>query len=253
MPKDFDEIQLTQEQIDDLIYEQRCNFYFEAKKIQAKNITANERIEAKRQFTAEELSDFILKENPSLKLDEYSKPIFEMFCFYFSRDKRFEECGEGFSLYKSIALVGSPGRGKTTIMEAFQRNKRQCFYLIDMNRVQEDCRNKAQDNIDYYKTFTSQVPGWGYNKNYFYQEQLCWCIDDIGKEEVLNDYGNKAYVFSKIIQFRSSNKQLLQYFPMHITSMLTADQIEAKYGEFVRSRMREQFNWIQYDGVDRRK
>jgi DNA replication protein DnaC len=83
--------------------------------------------------------------------------------------------------------------------------------------------------------------------------ELVWAIDDVGLEEPVNDYGNKAFVFSKIIQERYANKHLMQYYPLHITSMLTAEQIGEKYGDFVRSRMREQFNTIQYKGKDRRK
>ena len=82
---------------------------------------------------------------------------------------------------------------------------------------------------------------------------VVWGIDDIGLEEHLNDYGNKAFVFSKIIQERSSNKHLLQYYPLHVTTMLTPKQLEEKYGGFIWSRINEQFNIIMYSGPDRRK
>lgn len=251
MPPDFDEVQLTEEQIDELIYQERERIYFQVKKEQAANLSYNEKLEAKKPFTADELSEFILKRYPDFKLDQFSKPVFEMLCLYFSRDKRFEECGENFSLYKGICLAGNPGRGKTEMMNLFQVNKRQSYYLVDMGRVQEQC----SENESFYKNFTSCVPGWGGSKKYFYQDQVTWCIDDIGKEELLLIYGNKAFVFSKIIEYRSSpnNRQLLQYFPLHITTMLTAEQIGKKYGDFVRSRMREQFNWINMEGNDRRK
>lgn len=255
MPPDFDEVQLTEPQTEELIYQERLRIYFEVKADIAKNITFNEKIDSKKLMTAAELSEKILALHPEFILDEYSKPIFDLLCLYFSRDKKFEEYGEGFSLYKGLALAGNPGRGKTKLMEMFQLNKRQCYLLIDMNKVQEDCAANLEETkkFDFYKTFTSQVPGWGGTKRYFYQDYVTWGIDDIGKEELLLSYGNKSFVFSKIIEFRSANKHLLQYYPLHITTMLTAEQIGKKYGDFVRSRMREQFNWIDLKGEDRRK
>jgi DNA replication protein DnaC len=249
MPPDFEEIQLSKKQIDELIYQERLRIYFEVKDIQAKNLSYNEKVEAKRLFSASELSDFILLKNPSFELDEFSKPIFDMLCLYFSRDKNFESCGENFSLYKGICLAGNPGIGKTKIMELFELNKRQCYLVMNMERVQQDCK----ENFDNYQIYSAAVPGWGGTKRYFYQEQVLWCIDDIGKEELLMSYGNKAFIFSKIIELRSSKKHLLQYYPLHITTMLTAEQIGDKYGDYIRSRMREQFNWINYQGIDRRK
>lgn len=256
LPKDFDEISLSESQIEELVYQERLRIYFEVKKEQENNRRKNEKIEAKRLFSADELSTFILRNNPAFFLDEFSKPIFDLLCLYFSRDKRFEEQGEGFSLYKGLAISGNPGTGKTELMSLFKKNKRQCYLVCDMNDVMERCDYQAtnNNNKDYYKTFSAQVPGWS-GKEFFYQDIVAWCIDDVGKEEILQSYGNKSYVFSKIIEYRSSpkQKQLLQYYPLHITTMLNAENLGNKYGDFIRSRMREQFNWISLKGNDRRK
>lgn len=256
MPKGFDEIILTEDQVEELIYQERLRIYFEVLKDQKKNIQHNEIIDAKTPFTFQQLKEFILGNNPRFVLDQFSEPAFNQLCLYFSRDKRFESEGEGFSLYKGICLSGNPGTGKTALMSLFQKNKRQCYYVSDMNDLHERCEyhSKVNNDTDYYKNFASQVPGWG-GKEFFYQDMVTWCIDDVGKEEILSSYGNKSYVFSKIIEYRSSPKQrhLLQYYPLHITTMLTANDFGAKYGDFIRSRMREQFNWINLKGNDRRK
>jgi DNA replication protein DnaC len=250
MPKDFDEVQLTDDQIEELIYQERLRIYFDAKKVQEKNLNSNEKLEAKRPFTTEELKAFILNNNPNFKVDDTVKDLFELLCLYFSRNKEFESKGEGFSLYKGLAITGLPGCGKTELLSLFQTNKRQSFYLVNINKINQDCK---ENGIDCFKRYVQEVPGWGHSKEYFYQEQVTWGIDDIGLEEPVNDYGNKAYVFSKIIQERYSNKHLMQYYPLHITTMLTADQIGEKYGTFIRSRLREMFNYIEYKGTDRRK
>lgn len=249
MPKDFEEIQLTKQQIDDLAYNERLRLYFEAKEIQRKNVSKNELIEAKRLFSANELRLYILNKNPHFVLDEYSEPVFNSLCLYFSRNSEFQSKGEGFSLYKGICLTGVPGCGKTEILRLFEKNKRQCFHTININDINEHCK---ENGLDSFKKFSANVPGWG-GKEFFYQDFVTWCIDDVGLEEPVNDFGNKAYVFSKIVQERYSNKHLMQYYPMHITMMLTAQQIEEKYGTFIRSRAREMFNFIHYKGPDRRK
>jgi DNA replication protein DnaC len=250
MPPDFDEVQLTNEQIEQLVFDERCRIYFDAKSLQKKNISHNDRLEAKRLLSADELKSYMIKKYPDFVLDEFSEPIFNLLCLYFSIDKRFEQMGEGYSLYKGIALMGLPGCGKTHILQLFSRNRRQCHHLININDINERCK---KDGIDAYKMFTAQVAGWGNDRQFYYQPYVVWAIDDVGLEEPVNDYGNKAFVFSKIIQERYANKHLMQYYPLHITSMLTAEQIGEKYGDFVRSRMREQFNTIQYKGKDRRK
>jgi len=250
MPKDFDEVELTQEQIDELIYQERLRIYYEAKSVQNTHIEKNIRLEATKPFTTQELSDFILSKNPNFVLDEYSKEIFNTLSLYFSRNTLFETKGEGFSLYKGIALTGLPGCGKTEMLEVFQLNKRQCFQVININKINERCKDYG---VTEFKYFTAEIPGWGHNKDFFYQPQVTWGIDDIGLEEPVNDFGNKAYIFSKIIQERYSNKHLMQYYPLHITTMLNPKQIEEKYGVFIRSRLKEMFNWIPYKGPDRRK
>lgn len=249
MPKDFEEIQLTDLQVDDLVYNERLRLYYEAKDVQAKNLSQNERMEARRPWSVVELKQYIIGNNPNFVLDEYSTEIFHVLSLYFSRNPSFEQHGDGFSLYKGICITGVPGCGKTEILRLFEKNKRRCFHTISINDIQAHCKDEGFSS---YKKFTAQVPGWS-GKEFFYQDYVTWAIDDVGLEEPLNDFGNKAYVFSKIIQERYSNKHLLQYYPMHMTMMLTADQFGEKYGQFIRSRCREMFNFIHYPGPDRRK
>lgn len=249
MPEDFNEVVLTEEAIDELIYQERLRIYFDAKSIQKRNAEANAALAIKKPFTYDELKEYVLCNNPNFKLDTFSEPIFNLLCLYFSRDKRFEDLGEGFSLYKGLAIVGVPGCGKTEVLRLFQKNKRQSFLLTSINNVNEQCK---ENGIEKYKLFTAEVPGWGNNKNYFYNPHVCWAIDDVGLEEPVNDYGNKAFVFSKIIQEKYSNKHLMQYYPLHITTMLIPDQLHDKYGGFISSRFKEMFNYINYKGGDRR-
>lgn len=248
MPEDFDEIQLTPEQIEAAIFNERIRLYVEAKDIQKKKLKQLDYEFARRPFTAEELKEYVLKKNPTFKVDEVVRPLFDLLCFYFTNDSRFESAG--YSLNKGLALAGVPGCGKTELLKLFQFNKVSGFHLININEINLDC---IKEGIERYEFYCGYVPGWNHLQKYFYAQNVGWAFDDIGLEDLVADYGNKAFVFSKIIQNRYANKDKCSFRSMHITTMLTPDQLEAKYGAFIRSRFREMFNYLHYQGEDRRK
>ena len=86
----------------------------------------------------------------------------------------------------------------------------------------------------------------------FYQNQVGACFDDLGTERQGKHYGDAANVMEQIILNRYDNTNAPWYYT-HITTNLTADEIENYYGTRVRSRMREMFNLITLEGEDRRK
>ena len=249
MPEDFNEVVLSQAQIDNLIWDERCRLYFESKDIQKRMLKEQLREEMGRPFTPETLERYILSQNPHFKLDKESTPLFKMLCLYFTGDKQFETMGAGFSLDKGLAIVGVPGCGKTELLRLFQFNKVMGYHLTSINQINLSC----MEAIEKYKTYCGYVPGWVNLQKYFFRPVVGWAIDDIGLEDMVNDYGNKAFMFSKIIQDRYLNKHNIPFNSLHITTMLTPDQIGDKYGLFIRSRFREMFNYIVYEGEDRRK
>lgn len=248
MPEDFKEVQLSEEQLQQLIYEERCKLYFELKDQQNAIAKRLEREYLMKPFSAEELKHYILSKNPKFVVDSNVEELFNLLCYYFTNDKRFEDAG--YSLSKGIAISGVPGCGKTELLKLFQKNKVAGFLMININDIVVDCINYG---IERYKLYCGYVPGWSNLPAYFFQQNIGWMVDDIGLEEMINDYGNKAFVFSKIIQHRYSKKEVLPFRSLHITTMLTPDQLEHKYGAFVRSRFREMFNYFHYKGEDRRR
>jgi DNA replication protein DnaC len=80
------------------------------------------------------------------------------------------------------------------------------------------------------------------------------CFDDLGTENNLKYFGNECNIIAEILLSRYDlfiNKKIIT----HITTNLSATEIENQYGNRVRSRLRELCNLMAYDrhSTDKRK
>ena len=86
-----------------------------------------------------------------------------------------------------------------------------------------------------------------YSKGKLYQsETKTICFDDLGTENNLKYFGNECNVMAEILLSRYdifTTKKV----QTHITTNLSASEIESHYGNRVRSRMREMINLIGFD------
>lgn len=79
-------------------------------------------------------------------------------------------------------------------------------------------------------------------------EPRTYCFDDLGAEQALKYYGNECKVLAEVIL---SRYEFYIAFKMrtHLTTNLSASEIDNMYGPRVRSRMREMFNLISFHGL----
>jgi hypothetical protein len=73
-----------------------------------------------------------------------------------------------------------------------------------------------------------------------------YCFDDLGVEQNLKYFGNECNVMAEILLSRYdifTTKKI----QTHITTNLSASEIETHYGNRIRSRLREMLNLIAYD------
>ena len=86
----------------------------------------------------------------------------------------------------------------------------------------------------------------GYKTIEDYGESGVFCFDDMGVEPIGRHYGKDCNVIGEILL---SRYELFLQTPLktHGTTNLNADELEEKYGERVRSRMRELFNLIAFE------
>ena len=247
MPPDFNEISLTPEEQEYAIYDARCEKYFVEKERKEKAKKTKEFMECMTPFTAPQLAEYVLEHNPKFKVDQQNEKLFWLLCQYFTNDPLFEN--SGFNLSKGILLSGPVGVGKTELLKIFSKNKRQCFHLISVFEIESFCQKHGVEN---FETYTGMVPGWGTTKDFFFQKSIGWAFDDIGRESVVFYFGNKSDVVSKIIQTRYSKKNTIPFSSLHLTTNLTTAELESRYDYAVKSRLREMFNYIPMEGMDRR-
>ena len=141
------------------------------------------------------------------------------------------------NLTKGILLSGPIGCGKTSIMNIMK-------YLAPTEHkfFVKPCRDISFEFIqDGYQIIHK------YSKGKLYEsEPKIICFDDLGTENNLKYYGNECNVMAEILLSRY-DVFIAKRIPTHITTNLSASEIETHYGKRVRSRMRELFNLIAYD------
>lgn len=256
MLKVYDEVQLTDQEKASALRDARAKKYW---KLQDE-LKQQQKIEAykemRRMWTYQEQYDHASAEANRLAIlggkkqydfDEFSKPIFHLLTQYFTNDPAFEK--EGRSLSKGIMLMGNVGTGKTDLLKSFQVNKRMCFFVENCINIEALIRDNG---LTYWKTFTGFCPT-SINPHFFYQENIGWLFDDLGTEEVIKDYGNPLDAMDRIFHQRYLEKEKIPFYSAHLTTNLSAQKIEDRYGLRMRSRLREMYNVIELKGVDRRK
>lgn len=178
-------------------------------------------------------------------LDNYSEPVFDKLAKYFTKSKDCELNPD-----KGIMLAGPVGCGKTEIMDFFKYNFYDSFIVVSCRDLTYSYSKLGDEAI---KRYNGLIPFVDVHLSYG-QNKVGVCFDDMGTEDDRKNYGNESNVMADVMLNRYDNKRNL-IRKTHITTNLTTDEMEARYGSRVRSRMREMFNLVVFDPIsaDRRK
>lgn len=186
-------------------------------------------------------------------LDQHNQPVFELLCHYFSNSKEFVSLAAGMgvvnpSLDKGNILAGNYGTGKTWMMSLFRKNNRQVYHVEQAKDIAFAYQKNGDEAIERHRNIIVNPFN---DPTVFYQKNAGLCMEDIGAEDVKNNYGNKTNVIGDILEARYVNNLLGIWF--HGTTNMTTTQFGEFYGGRVTSRLREKTNFIELRGPDRRK
>lgn len=254
------DVELTDEELMEAVMEAKQKKYDRLELERKRQLRIEYEAEIRRPWTPEDIYNNIHYVHrriygAEMVVDESNQKVIKALCYYFTADERFEAMkdGEGspygWKLGKGIILCGNVGVGKSTLMRLFSRNKRSCYDVVSCRDVSalfaadggtaitaySNCRHEAYNNPDTY-----------------YQKKIGICFDDLGTEDIQAHFSNKLNAMANIILNRYDKKDAIPFWYTHITTNLTAEEIENMYGSRVRSRFREMFNVIQLNGKDRR-
>ncbi len=170
-------------------------------------------------------------------IHEEDRDILLQLCSYFIRDR--VNCDKfGIDIDKGIMLSGPVGCGKTSLMKLLR-------HIVPHQRPYEiiPCRNVTFGfNSIGFKT----IEDFGDTK-YF-------CFDDLGIEPTGKFYGGELNVMGEVLLSRYELYQQSKHkIRTHVTTNLNAEELEDRYGNRVRSRMRELFNLIAFNKEARDK
>lgn len=176
------------------------------------------------------------QQNRKFEVDDDNKAIMQNITRYFIGDPACD-----WNLSKGLLLMGDVGLGKSYIMKVVRTfaevagiESRQ-FRLL----VCSDIADRVSEE------------GSGAMSEYFTGMDICF--DDFGQEQpAISRYGNQISVMERILTKRY-NSQVNGRCITHLTTNLTPEEIEERYGTRLIDRFSEMFNFVFMTGESRRK
>jgi energy-coupling factor transporter ATP-binding protein EcfA2 len=170
------------------------------------------------------------------KISEMDHPTIYKLLIYMIKDEK-AAMNQNIDLSKGILVSGSIGCGKTSLMNLV----RPFAYHSSEYKI-KTCREVsfefAKNGFEAINCYTLKQAN---------QSRLTgYCFDDLGAEQQIKHFGNDCNVMAEVLISRYEqfveNKSVT-----HITTNLSASEIENGYGNRLRSRMRQMFNLITFD------
>lgn len=158
--------------------------------------------------------------NGKFILGAWNKPMIEAICDYMAGNQQ----------KKGLMIIGQSGLGKTETIRAVAKNPVKPIQILSILEVAEVVKDHGSCDLN---------------------ESRHILIDDVGSEpEVINYFGTKIQWFKEFIESYYLNHKT--YEKLLITTNLSGQEVENRYGYRVRSRLREMMNIVTIQGEDLR-
>ncbi|MCB2196764.1 MAG: ATPase [Bacteroidetes bacterium] len=190
----------------------------------------------------------------NFQLNNFDLKVYKTLIKYFYGDADFEKLNSHYSLNKGIFLHGNIGTGKSRVFEIFSEFTKKYlpekkFHVVKTSDIADAFYANGLDAIHKHGLLSFKM----YDSTPDITKPITKCYDDLGVEpKLIKSYGNERNVMADILLKRYDlfTKYEMKTF---ISTNYNADDIEANYGDRVRSRLREMCNDIVYEGTDRRR
>ena len=176
------------------------------------------------------------KYGPQFFIRKTDVPLILQLMYYFTNNE--EKAKEhNIDLNKGLMISGPIGCGKTTLLElmkliAVPEKK----YMLTTSR--EISFEFIKEGFEVIQRYSKGIPGQQTRRNI--------AFDDLGTERNLKHYGNECNIMAEILLSRY-DLFVAHKFVTHITTNLSATELEDYYGNRVRSRLRNMCNLIFFD------
>ncbi len=170
----------------------------------------------------------------NFKIHRQDVPLIRKLLLYFIQDA--ESCDKHeIQLNKGIMLTGPVGTGKTSLMTLMR-------YF---------CYQHQRHNLKSCREISYEFSQTGYQIIQKYAglppfPTQTTCFDDLGTEHALKFYGNSCNIMAEILLSRY-DQFVAHGILTHLTTNLSASEIENHYGTRVRSRLREMVNLLSFN------
>jgi len=155
---------------------------------------------------------------------------------YWFLDDELMAAEHGIDLQKGILLSGPIGCGKSAIMRVLNSLCKPDwqFHIAHCERAALQFATEGYQTIEKYsfKAFNRHIP-------------VTICFDDLGIETDIIYFGNTCNTMLHILSIRY-DLYTAHDMITHITTNLNSKELEERYGNRLRSRMREMFNVIAF-------
>lgn len=164
----------------------------------------------------------LIKEMKKFVLPLSMEPKEESFIYDLSKYFSWDENSK-LDIEKGLLITGPVGCGKTNIFKCVQWSRKRQLSIVSTKNICE--------NLDHYMSLLKKPKEW--------------LIDDIGEENLANDYGK---AFDAVGHLISARYELWKYQGVitHFTTNNTPQDLSKKYGERVASRLKEMVNYQKH-------
>ncbi len=167
------------------------------------------------------------------------RPVLVKVLCYFLQDAAMA-AAQKISLRKGLMLCGPVGCGKTSTMHIIRSlmPDGDAFGIVSCRNIATRFNQDGFAVVDRYSAHPR--PGTLMRSTY--------CFDDMGLEPTGNFYQNECNVVAEIL-FNRYEAFVQEHIITHITTNLGIGELEACYGNRLRSRMREMLNLVAFDAA----